>query len=112
VRLLLDGTGHPVRGENHGGTVGNLGQLVDEHRAQCAQALDDVAVVHDLVAHVDRRTVLHQRAFDDLDRAHHAGAKSAGLGQDYLHRHPSFRPNVRSRVGRNSTRLRTLCKPR
>ena len=42
-------------------------------------------VVHDLVAHIDRRTVFLQRALDDLDRAHDAGAEAAGLGQNDLH---------------------------
>src|SRR5262249_19023090 len=63
----------------------DLGQLLDEHRALGLEVLDHVLVVHDLVAHVDRRPVFHQRALDDLDRAHHAGAETARLGQNHLH---------------------------
>lgn len=60
-------------------------QILDEHRALGFQAFDDVLVVHDLVADVDRRSVLLERAFDDLDRAHDSGAKSARLSQQDLH---------------------------
>ena len=60
----------------------DLVQLVDEHRAARAQILDDVAVVHDFVTHIDRRAVFLQRPLDDLDRPLDAGAEAAGLGQD------------------------------
>ena len=46
------------------------------------QVVDDVGVVHDLVAHVDRRAEALQRALDDLDGAVDAGAKAARLGED------------------------------
>jgi hypothetical protein len=42
--------------------------------------------MHDLVAHLDRRAILHQRALDELDRAHHACAKAARLGQKHFDR--------------------------
>jgi hypothetical protein len=41
--------------------------------------------VNDLVPDIDRWTVFLQRAFDDLDGAHNAGAKTARLSEDYLH---------------------------
>ena len=53
--FVLHGRGHAMRGEDDRGAVGHLVELVDEHRAELAQALDHVHVVHDLVAHVDRR---------------------------------------------------------
>ena len=37
--------------------------------------------MHDLVAHVDRRAELRERALDDLDRAIDAGAEAARLGE-------------------------------
>ena len=46
------------------------------------QVVDDVGVVDDLVAHVDRRAERLQRALDDLDRAIDAGAEAARLGED------------------------------
>src|SRR6185436_2577797 len=39
--------------------------------------LDDMAVVHDLVAHIDRGAVSLQRPLDDLDSAVYPGAKAA-----------------------------------
>ena len=60
--------------------VGNLVELVDEHRAEPAQAVDDEAVVDDLVAHIDRRAEPLERELDDLDRAVDAGAEAARRG--------------------------------
>ena len=53
--FVLDGGGNAMRGEDDRGAVRHLVELVDEHRAELAQALDHVHVVHHLVAHVDRR---------------------------------------------------------
>ena len=44
------------------------------------RSFHDIGVVHDLVAHVDRRAELVQGALDDLDRAVDAGAETARLG--------------------------------
>ena len=60
-------------------------ELVDEDRAALAQVLDDVLVVHDLLAHVDRRAVQLERALDGLDGAVDAGAVAArGREQELL----------------------------
>ena len=72
-----------VRGEHHDRALGHLVGLVDEDRACLGQGLDDVPVVHDLVAHVHRRTVLLQRPLDGLDGAVHACAVAARLGQQH-----------------------------
>jgi hypothetical protein len=56
-------------------------KLLDEHRAELAQAVHDVAVVDHLVAHVDRRAEQLQRPFDDVDGAIDAGAEAAGIGE-------------------------------
>ena len=50
-----------------------------------AQTVDHVAVVDDLVAHVDRRAVEGQRLLDDLDGALDPGAETARTGQQDLH---------------------------
>ncbi len=50
-----------------------------------AEVVDDVAVVHDFVAHVDRRAVLLERALDDGDRAIDAGAEAARIGEQDVH---------------------------
>src|SRR5262249_9071658 len=49
------------------------------------QAFDHMAVVHDLMAHVDRWTIEGQRALDDVDRPDDARAEASGLGQNDLH---------------------------
>ena len=84
-RVILDAARDAVRAEDRNGAGRHLAQVLDEARAFCAQAFDDMAVVHDLVADVDRRTVDLQRSLDDVDGANDAGAEAAGLGQDHPH---------------------------
>ena len=64
---------------------GHLGEVLDEMRALGLQAFDHVLVVHDLVTHIDRRPILLQGPFDDLDRADDAGAEAARLSKDDFH---------------------------
>ncbi len=70
--------------EHDRASVWNLIQLVDENRTHSAQPIDDIAVVDDLVAHVDRCAEALERELDDLDRAVHAGAESARIGDKDL----------------------------
>jgi hypothetical protein len=70
-----------VRGEDHHRALRHLAQVIGEYRALPAKVLDDVAVVHDLVSHVDRRAVDLERHVHDVDRAVHAGAESARRGE-------------------------------
>ena len=63
----------------------HLRELLDEYRAQGAQPLHHVAVVHHLVAHVDRRPEELERTLDDIDGAVDAGAEAARIGEQYLH---------------------------
>ena len=74
-----------MRAENRHGVLGNFRERLDEHRALCPQAVDDMFVVHDLVADIDRRAVFLQRALDDLDGAHDAGTETARLREDDAH---------------------------
>ena len=83
--LVLDRLRDPVRAEDHGGAVGDLLELLDEHRALLAQVLDHPAVVHHLVAHVDGRAEHGECALDDLDRAVDAGAEAAWVGEENIH---------------------------
>ncbi len=81
IGLLAHGLRHAMRAEDHGGAIGHFVQLLDEHRAVGAQLVDDIAVVHDFVPHVDRRAERFQRALDDGDGAIDAGAEAAGIGE-------------------------------
>jgi hypothetical protein len=49
--------------------------VLDEDRAEPLQPADDVLVVNDLMAHVDRWPVLLEQPFYDLDGAVDARAK-------------------------------------
>ena len=75
---------HAMRGKHHR-ALAVLGrdfvELLDEHRAQFLQPFDDIAIVHDLVADIDRRAVFLQRQHDDLDGAVDAGAEAARLAE-------------------------------
>jgi hypothetical protein len=68
-----------VGAEDHGVAGGHVGELFDEDGALGAQAIDDEAVVHDLVADVDRGAEEGDRPFDDLDGPFDAGAEAAGV---------------------------------
>ena len=62
---------------------GHLVELADEDRALPLQVLHDVFVVHDLVAHIDRRAMDRQRLLDRIDGADDPGAEAArGTEQD------------------------------
>ena len=58
--------------------------MVDEDRAEPFEPLDHVVVVDDLVADVDRRSVLLEQDLDDLDRAVDPGAERARRGEQDL----------------------------
>ena len=68
--------------EDHRAVVGNLVELIDEHRAELAQPVDDEAVVDDFMAHIDGRAEPLERELDDLDRAVDAGTKAARRGDE------------------------------
>ena len=74
-----------VRAEDQQRALGRVGGVVDEDGALGAQVLDDVSVVHDLVAHVHRRAEARERQLDDLDGAVDARAEAARTGEDDLH---------------------------
>ncbi len=83
--LALDPAGDAVGAEDGDAAGRDLGEVVDEARTLGAQPLDHVAVVHDLVADIDRGAIFLDGALDDLDRPLHARAKSPGLCQNHPH---------------------------
>ena len=83
--LFLDAFGDTMSAEDGDGVRRNLGEILDEMSALGLQALNDVLVVDDFVAHVDRRAIFLQSALDDLYGADHAGTETAGLSENYLH---------------------------
>ena len=59
----------------------NFMQFLDEDRTLGFQPFHHIAVMHDLVANIDRRAIGLERQHDDLDRPVHARAKAARFGQ-------------------------------
>jgi hypothetical protein len=79
--------GDAVGGEDHGCLgVRDFVEFLDEDRALGLEALDHIAIVDDLVAHIDRRSIEGEGALDRIDRSHHAGAESARRAQQHLQR--------------------------
>jgi len=67
-------------------TARNVGEIVDEDRALGAQVVDHVAVVDDLVAHVDGLSEALEGDLHDFDRAIDTRTESAGAGHQDTHR--------------------------
>ena len=84
VRALPFAGRDAVRAEDHALALGHFGEVFDENRAFLDQRFEHEAVVHDLMAHVERTAIGAERATHGLDRAVDAGAKAARLGQDYF----------------------------
>ena len=66
-----------VGGVDDGGAGRGVCLLVDEDRAARLEVADDVDVVDDLLADVDRRAVVLERHLDRLDGALDPGAVAA-----------------------------------
>jgi hypothetical protein len=62
--------------EHDGGALRHVVLALDEDRSLLLEPPHDVDVVHDLLAHVDRRAVQREHLLDRLDRALDAGAIS------------------------------------
>ena len=67
-----------VRGEDDGRALGHLLDRVDEDRAELLELADDVRVVDDLLADVDRLAVEPERPLDRVDGPLDPGAIAAG----------------------------------
>ena len=89
--------GDAVGGEDDGRAVGHLVELLDEDGAALLEVGDDVLVVDDLLADVDRRAALVERELDDVDRAVDAGAERARAGEQQRARARRRAPTPRAR---------------
>ena len=87
-----------VGGEDGGGAAGDLVDLLDEDRAAALERRDDVLVVDDLLAHVDRRSALLEGELHDLDRALDACAERARGGEQHPARTQGGRPVLEHRA--------------
>ena len=80
-RLLVHRRRDAVGAEDDDRALGHLVGLLDEDRAAPLEGGDDVLVVDDLLADVDRRAVDLQRPLDGDHRPVDAGAVPPGVGQ-------------------------------
>src|SRR6185312_13264369 len=79
LALLANFRGNAVRAEDGAGAGRDFLKLFHKYRAEVAKLVDDVFVVDNFLADVNRRPVEVQSDFDHVDGAHHAGTESAGL---------------------------------
>ena len=85
LRLAADLGADAVGGEDDGGLLGHLVERVDEDHTLLLKSFHHVAIVHDLVKHIQRRADERQRLVDGLHRHVYAGAEAAGVGEQDLH---------------------------
>ncbi len=86
--ICTHGLGYSVRRKHDDAAGRYLGELLDEDGTFGLEVVDDVPVVDDLVAHVDRRAELRERLLDDRDRTIDTGAEPAGIGEQDVHHEP------------------------
>jgi hypothetical protein len=85
LRLLGYRARHAMRRKDHRRMVtGNFAEFLDENRAFGAQAVDDIAVVHNLVTDVDRRPIDGERPLHRLDGSHHPRAEAARRAEQHF----------------------------
>ncbi len=77
--------GDAVGGENHRlPGLRNFVEVLHEDRALRLEAVDDIAIMDDLMPHVDRRAIFGERQLDDLDSPVHPGAEAARAAEEDL----------------------------
>ena len=91
LRVVLHGPRYPVRAEDRDCACRYLGEILNEASAFCFEAFNDIAIVHDLVAHINRRSMFLKRPFHDIDCADDACTIATRLSEYDLHGlHPVF----------------------
>src|SRR5229473_6862473 len=74
--FVADCRRYSMRAKNDARTLRHLRQLLYKDGSRLAQFVHYVPVVDDLLTHIDRRTVEVEHDLDDIDRPHHARAKT------------------------------------
>jgi hypothetical protein len=88
--LCVYGRAYPVGAEHHESTFRYLAQLVDEFGAAFAEPTDNMSVVDNFLAHVDRRAESLQRQLDDLNGSVDTGAIAPWSCQQQFHNRRVF----------------------
>ena len=83
--LLANSRGYTVGCQHHDRVLGDLVDLLDEHRPLGLEVADDVQVVDDLTADIDRRSVERSSARSTISIARSTPAQNdRGRGEDHL----------------------------
>lgn len=85
LRMFDDGGRNAVGAEYGYRSRWNDIKPFDKDCAALLKTLDHVPVVDDFVKNVNRRTMDLESEFNNIDRAYHAGTKTAWLGEDRFH---------------------------
>ena len=89
--LVPYGGRNPMSAEDDAAVRRDFGQFLDEDSSRVAEFLDDVAVVNDLLANVDRGSEQVESNLDYVNRPDDTGAKAARRQkQDFLRRVVSY----------------------
>ncbi|GIR14545.1 MAG: hypothetical protein CM15mP25_3000 [Gammaproteobacteria bacterium] len=65
--------------KDHDGIIRHLRQFIDEDRSAGPKIVDDVTVVHHLMAHINRAAKDFEGAIHYVDRPVYTGTKPSGL---------------------------------
>src|ERR1700722_8922988 len=84
--MFFDFFGNAMCAENRHGACRYFVRLLDKLHAFLSQALHDMRVMHDFMTYINRRPEFIERHFDDFDSTFDSGTKTAGLGEDNLHK--------------------------
>src|SRR5262249_4835192 len=76
----------PMGAIKHGCAFRNLFDAIDEYHAFLSKALDDRAVVADLVIGIDRRAIELNSPIEAINGHHDAGTEPTRIGEDHFHR--------------------------
>src|SRR5690625_4768049 len=79
--LLAHCKRHTMCRKNHNCTSRCLVKLFDKNSALFAQAIDHIAIVNNLVAHINGLAVEFERALDDIYGTINTSTKATRLGQ-------------------------------
>ena len=71
-----------MRGVDHARAGGNLIELIDEDRTFFCEIVDDIRVVYDLFANVNRSAEGIEGNLNNVDRAYNTGTEAARLKQE------------------------------
>jgi len=92
--------------EDDAATFGHFAQFFDKDCTGGTQLIDNMPIVDNFFADVNRRAIQIERNSNDIDGTYHAGAEAAGLQQNDLLGSLFCRDRVRSRevVGKTNER--------